>query len=69
MLPFITTTKARMRSVIALLERLRAGPHAKRLLFKHIPSFTSFEKPAAATGHMLTDPWYRAGFEPFRFIA
>jgi hypothetical protein len=69
MVPFITTTEARMRSMIALLERLKPGPHAKRFLFKHIPSFTSFEKPAPATGHMLTDPWYRAGFEPFRFIA
>jgi hypothetical protein len=67
MVPFITTTEARMRSMIALLNRLRAGPLAKRFLFKHIPSFTSFEKPAPATGHMLTEPWHRAGFEPFRF--
>jgi hypothetical protein len=67
MVPFITTTEARMRSMIALLERLRAGPLAKRFLFKHIPSFTSFEKPAPATGHILTDPWHRAGFDPFRF--
>lgn len=67
MVPFITTTEARMRSMIALLERLRAGPFAKRFLFKHIPSFTSFQKPAPATGHMLTEPWHRAGFEPFRF--
>ena len=66
-IPFITTTEARMRSMIALLERLRAGPLAKRFLFKHIPSFTSFEKPASPTGHMLTERWHRAGFEPFRF--
>ena len=69
MVPFITTTEVRMRSMIALLERLHAGPHAKRFLFKHIPSFTSFERPASATGHMLTEPWYRAGYEPFRFDA
>jgi len=67
MVPFITTTEARMRSMIALLERLRAGPLTKRFLFKHIPSFASFEKPAPATGHMLTEPWHRAGFDPFRF--
>lgn len=67
MVPFITTTETRMRSMIALLERLHAGPLAKRFLFKHIPSFTSFEKAAPATGHMLTEPWYRAGFDPFRF--
>ena len=67
MIPFITTTEARMRSMIALLERLGAGPLARRFLFKHIPSFTSFERPAPATGHMLTEPWHRAGFNPFRF--
>ena len=67
MIPFITTTQARMRSMIALLERLRPGPLAKRFLFKHTPSFTSFDKPAPATGHMLTEPWHRAGFDPFRF--
>ncbi len=67
MVPFITTTQARMRSMIALLERLRPGPLAKRFLFKHTPSFTSFDKPAPATGHMLTEPWHRAGFDPFRF--
>jgi hypothetical protein len=67
MVPFITTTKARMQSMITLLERLHAGALAKRFLFKHIPSFTSFEKAAPATGHMLTEPWHRAGFDPFRF--
>jgi hypothetical protein len=68
MVPLITTTEARMRSMIALLERLHAGPLARRFLFKHIPSFTSFEKPAPATGHMLTEPWHRAGFDPFRLM-
>jgi hypothetical protein len=67
MVPFITTTEPRMRSMIALLEGLRAGPLARRFLFKHIPSFTSFEKPAPATGHMLTELWHRAEFDPFRF--
>ncbi|HVX90245.1 MAG TPA: hypothetical protein VHC20_01255 [Candidatus Paceibacterota bacterium] len=67
MVPFITTTEHRMRSMIASLDRLRAGPLAKRFIFKHIPAFTSFEKPAPATGHMLIEPWHRAGFEPFRF--
>ncbi len=56
MVPFITTTETRMGSMIALLERLRPGPLAKRFLFKHIPSFTSFEKAAPATGHMLIEP-------------
>lgn len=68
MIPFITTTEARMRSMVSLLDRLKPGAFAKRFLFKHIPSFTSFEKPAPATGHMLTEPWYRSGFEPFHFL-
>jgi hypothetical protein len=38
------------------------------LLFKHVPSFTSVEQPKAATGHMLAEPWARAGYEPFSFV-
>jgi hypothetical protein len=67
MVPFITTNEVRMRSMIALLAQLRAGSLARRFLFKHIPSFTSFERPAPATGHILNEPWQRAGFDPFRF--
>jgi hypothetical protein len=67
LIPFVTTTKPRMLSMIDLLERLRPGAYGKRFLFKHIPSFTSFEKPAPATGHILFEPWQRAGFEPFSF--
>jgi hypothetical protein len=67
LIPFVTTTEVRMRSMIDLLERLKPGMYAKRFLFKHIPSFTSFEKPAPASGHILLDPWQRAGFGPFSF--
>jgi len=67
LIPFVTTTRARMHSMMELLQRLGPGIHGKRFLFKHIPPFTSFEKPAPATGHMLLDPWQRAGFEPFSF--
>jgi hypothetical protein len=66
MIPFVTTTDARVRSMIDLLARLKPGSLARRFLFKRIPSFTSFERPAPATGHMLSEPWHRAGFEPFR---
>jgi hypothetical protein len=69
MVPFVTTSESRMRSMMQLLERLKPGVHARRFLFKHIPSFTSFGKLAPATGHMLSEPWYRAGFEPFHFVA
>jgi hypothetical protein len=67
LIPFVTTTRVRMHSMMELLQRLGPGALGKRFLFKHIPSFTSFEKPAPATGHMLLDPWHRAGFEPFSF--
>jgi hypothetical protein len=67
LIPFVTTTEVRMRSMIDLLERLKPGQYRKRFLFKHIPSFTSFEKPAPANGHILFEPWQRAGFEPFSF--
>ncbi|WP_316158323.1 MULTISPECIES: replication-relaxation family protein [unclassified Bradyrhizobium] len=65
LIPFVTTTKTRMLSMIDLLERLKPGAYGRRFLFKHIPSLTSFEKPAPASGHMLFEPWQRAGFEPF----
>ena len=67
LIPFVTTTRARMHSMMELLQRLRPGAFGKRFLFKHIPVFTSFEKPAPATGRMLLEPWQRAGFEPFSF--
>jgi hypothetical protein len=67
LIPFVTTTRARMFSMMELLERLGPGELGKRFLFKHIPSFTSFEKPAPADGHILFGPWQRAGFEPFSF--
>jgi hypothetical protein len=67
-IPFVTTSEARMRSMIDLLDRLRPGTFARRFLFKHVPSFTSAESPKPATGHMLIEPWARAGYEPFSFV-
>lgn len=65
MLAFVTTNEARMRSMMALLERMNPGQSAKRFLFKHIPAFTSYKPSASATGHILTDPWKRSGFPDF----
>jgi len=50
-----------MESMMALLHRLTGGHGAKMFLFKTFPALTSFEKPPAATGHMLTEPWQRIG--------
>jgi hypothetical protein len=65
MVAIITTNETRMNSMMALLERMNPGQSAKRFLFKHIPVFTSYKPSAPATGHMLTDPWKRAGFPDF----
>ena len=64
--PFITTSDARMRTMMELLERLTEGRGSKIVLFKTFPSFTSAETPPAPTGHMLTEPWQRVGFPPLR---
>ena len=69
MIPFITTSAARMNSMMSLLSRLQPGDHARCFLFKHIPSFTSHAPQAPATGHMLTQPWQRVGFDPFCLVS
>lgn len=65
MVAIVTTGETRMNSMMALLARLNPGQSAKRFLFKHIPVFTSYQPSAPATGHMLTEPWKRAGFPDF----
>jgi hypothetical protein len=65
--PIITTTAVRVQSMIRLLEKLTGGHGSKMFLFKTFPVLTSFEKPPRPGGHMLTEPWQRAGFEPFSF--
>jgi hypothetical protein len=62
--PFITTSNARMRSMMELLVRLSGGSGSKILLFKTFPSFTAAERPPTPSGHMLTEPWQRVGFPP-----
>jgi hypothetical protein len=62
--PFITTSGARMRSMMGLLDRVTEGQGSKILLFKTFPTFTAAEKPPAPSGHMLTEPWQRVGFPP-----
>jgi hypothetical protein len=62
--PFVTTSAARMSSMMDVLDRLTDGRGSKILLFKTIPSFTSAEAPPAPSGHMLTAPWQRVGYPP-----
>ena len=63
--PFITTNKARMESMMKLLQRITDGMGSKSFLFKTFPAFTSYEKPPASTGHILTEPWSRVGYPNF----
>ena len=63
--PFITTTSARLNSMMTLVERLTGKQGSKILLFKTLPTLTSAERPPAPSGHMLTEPWQRVGFPPF----
>jgi hypothetical protein len=62
--PFITTTTARLHSMMALVERLTGKQGSKILLFKTFPSLTSPDRPRPAGGHMLSEPWQRVGFPP-----
>jgi hypothetical protein len=63
--PFIAPTKVRLESMMTLLQRFTGGRGSKMFLFKTFPVFSSVEKSPKAGGHMLTEPWLRAGFEPF----
>jgi hypothetical protein len=62
--PIITTSMPRMRSMMDLLSRLTDGRGSKMFLFKVFPSLASPEQSCAPSGQMLTEPWYRVGFDP-----
>jgi hypothetical protein len=67
--PFITTNKVRMRSMMEALKRITSGKGSRIFLFKTAPAFTSFEKPLPPSGHMLTEDWQRVGHPPFNFLS
>ena len=65
--PIIAATDTRMQSMMRLLQKMSDGRGSKMFLFKSFPLFTAPEKPPAPSGHILTAPWRRVGFEPFSF--
>jgi hypothetical protein len=67
--PIITTTTVRVQSIMRLLDKLTHGRGSKMFLFKRLPAFTSHERPPAPSGHILTEPWQRVGFEPLNFAS
>jgi protein involved in plasmid replication-relaxation len=62
LVPIIAPTKTRMQSMMRLLETMTEGRGSKMFLFKTFPGFASAERPREPGGHMLTEPWHRAGF-------
>jgi hypothetical protein len=54
-----------MQNIMSLVSKLSDGKGASYLLFKTMPSLASLEKVPAPDASMLTEPWSRAGFEPF----
>lgn len=62
--PLVTTTTARLNSMIALVDSLTGGQGSKILLFKTFPTLISADHPPPASGHMLTEPWQRVGYSP-----
>lgn len=65
--PFVTTTKARMESMMALLERMTKGAGSKAILFTAFPTTISVEKPQPS-GRMLEDGWERVSHPSFNFL-
>jgi len=68
-IPIVTIGETRMRSIMKLLLKLTDGQGSKHILFKYVDDFSSFAPFPPATGHMLTTPWERVGFEPFDILA
>ena len=67
--PIITSANTRMLSMMRLLEKMTDGRGSKMFLFKTFPAFASFEKPPKPGGHMLTEPWHRAGHSPLSLLS
>jgi hypothetical protein len=67
--PIVTIGETRKRSIERLLLKLTGGKGSERVLFKSLPDFASYEAPPAATDHMLSVPWDRAGFAPFDILS
>lgn len=66
--PFITTTTARLESMIRLLLRKTNGVGSKTILFKTFPSARSSEMHKSS-GDILGGDWRRAGHPNFNFLS
>jgi hypothetical protein len=55
--PFVTTTEARMRTMMDELDRITRGRGSKMLIFK-------VADREAAPGYLFSEPWQRVGHDP-----
>jgi hypothetical protein len=67
--PFVTIGEGRMRSIMRLLLKLTGGVGSRHILFKYVEDFASYSAFPPATGHMLTEPWERAGFGRYSILS
>jgi hypothetical protein len=61
----VTTSEQHMQNIMTLVNKMTDRKGASYLLFKTMPSLASLERAPAPDATMLTEPWSRAGFEPF----
>lgn len=68
LIPFVTVNEHHMRSMMRLLEGITEGRGSKLFLFKCLPNFAAFESFPPPNGHMLSEPWERAGCPAFSIL-
>lgn len=66
--PFVTTTTARLNSMVRLLERKTNGAGSRGILFATFPTARQPGKTTPAISNMLAHEWQRAGHPPFSFL-
>lgn len=64
LIPFVTTTEARMRGIMTLAESIIGAP-CPWLLFKTVPDYALAANFPDPNGAMVTEPWLRVGHKPF----
>ncbi len=62
----VATNEPHMTRIMSLVKELAHEGKSKLFLFKTMTSVGDFKKAPEAAGHMLTDPWRRVGYDPFR---
>jgi hypothetical protein len=61
----LTTNEFHKKKIIELVRELTEGNGATYLLFKSTPALGDIAPVAKPTGHLLADPWQRAGHDDF----